>query len=222
MKNKTKGVIFILVALLFIFLLMLFNYGGALLFSPFGFISVALLFLSVYHFSFVYPEKRKRIAFYISLIFGFSAFLCLNSPLKGNTDIAGFFIVLFFYGCLIMTFIISLLISHFYLQLEKIKYSFLALLPISIAVIIFQFFQTFDFQRHAFSFFNISSDILGGLLFFFAIFGPISLVILLIVNIYLNRRGISESKKKKILVFYIPLIIAIIAILLTIINFYTM
>lgn len=214
MEYKKKGIISLVLFVVLSFLIFLSsfvigfnNIGIFILIAPFVF-----LFLMNYYFSLVYFEKRKRNAFLFSLI-SILYILLLSLPFGMISPLGILFIGLIIF---IVLGLISIVIAQYCSQLEKIKYAFLTLVLIGVIVIIMSSFTSllfsfrdnypYSYLYRGFNFQNLLSELNIGIGGFIMIFSHISLAILIGINIFLNKKEVEETKKKRIMFIWIPLI----------------
>jgi len=165
-------------------------------------------FLTIYFISFEYPEKRKRIVLGLNMIF----LVVLFMVIRGRGELA-ILIIPSNVGIFFCVLIISFLISHFHQSLEKIKYSFVGFL------IFFFMSSILDILIDKLGYFNnldnfIKMVVNHTIATFFILLSHISLLVLIGINIYLNKRKVSESRKKLILLIIVPVSLIIILFLI--------
>ena len=221
MENKTKGVVCMIIFSLAFFVLSLLGYFGnrsdyftdsSIPLLGIGFLS---LFLAVYYFSHIYSEKRKKIAFYINLIV---LFFVLVASVGIINEEFGIFVIGLFFLIFIAGLVLSLLIAQFYQYLEKIRYSFIGLFNFFILFFVFDIF-TSEKLRYSGTLKGILDMMISHtIISFFVIFGEVAFILLLVTNIFLNKKATKESKKKKILIYLIPVIFLIILLIIWVID----
>jgi hypothetical protein len=214
MEHKVKGTIFTILSFLVPItwlLIVLLTLSSTVSSEPMLIVIASLtaifLFLTAYNFSFAFPEKRKK----ISLIIAVPALIILLITnfieLKSCTHGACFLIHLVALVSYILITLASVLIAHYYLKFEKIKYSFfsflVAFITTAIASLISYYLTHVD--RITPSLFNIA-NVFESMFLTSIIFGAIPFVILLVINIVMNKKGAEEATKKKY-IFVIPSLI---------------
>ncbi|MFA5019600.1 MAG: hypothetical protein WC533_00720 [Candidatus Pacearchaeota archaeon] len=234
MEYKTKAIIsfvcFILISLI-IYIVGIPNfdrYQDSIIFlTVFGILS---LFLTVYFISLEYPKKRKMILMIIGVIALVTSIIIFWVILCSE-----FFI--FFYPLspiltlifiMIITILPPVLIAHFSKKIETTKYAFGGVLIFFLMYLILDIIvEKIRYVVEYFTYYNLNSlieaTIINTTLSFLILFSHISLIILIGINLYLNKKQVSESKKKKILLIWTPIILTSLLLLfygvLTLIDF---
>lgn len=157
------------------------------------------LFLANYYYSLA---EKKRVWISTSLILivllVYIYFKTYNTPGGDITDLAFLGIMTIVIFALI---VISGLVALFAKKIEKVKHSFVASFILFIlwflCMVIASIVEKGSLRNRAP---GIAIGFLGA---------AISLVILIPINIYLNKKQAEEKKKKRIIVIYVPLVIII-------------
>ena len=207
MDYKVKGFVFF-----WIFIFLGLTYAFTLNFLPLRVFLPLSFLLCIYYFSLAFPNKRKRIAFYITWLWiVFLVLFFIFTRASGEDFLILFYVPIYFLG----TMLVAILLAQFSYLIEKVKYSFLSgmIVPILILILTFLYslFNPFNLKSWDISFYYDT-----GILYF-----PVLLFIHLITNIVLNVKQTKEDKKIKILFIYLPIIEIIFPLLLLIFIYVT-
>lgn len=223
MEYKTKGVVSLILSLIAFILIQI----GSISFSFYdsfiryfelvlSIVFYSFLCLTIYYFSNAYPEKKKKMTllivvpiFIAQLVFTIFSWWNWEFPYTGYISWFSSFVI-FLVG--------SLSIAHFSKFLVKIRYSFLGFFNLFILFFIFNIIL--DKTRYLNNLHNIMKMVVDHtIVSFFMIVSHISLVILLIANLYFNKKATEETKKKRIVVYLVPVILFIILLIIVLVIF---